>query len=438
MALNEEDQTEVAFKSIRADVDPVSGNEVPPGSLPEEVRDDIPVMLSEGEYVVPADVLRYYGVKFFEDLRTMAKVGLADMEANGRIGGEPIEEQGELPFTDDELLAEEDAMEPEDEQMSAAFGGLVGFAPGGLNMPEGTQVGTTGSAGFAQDPNDPTQVVMGSALSSTGYELVTFYGPGGINDKVNIPFFNGMALAAIPPNYTKEAPQETELEKSTSSDRDPVDPTLMEKVLSKQEKDKPIDYKNPQSVQQAIDTYYSSGPMFKVFGPIGLAADIGISKYEKSNLLSNIDETLNDEEWSATNKNEAEEIAKLKNLLLDKDAYQAQSTEERGFGDWLKDLFGFGDGSFSLKNDPIPPKPSGVSSQDWSDTTLGNWVDATNLVQSLHPSDDPVAYHKAIKAQSDASRAATAAARAATAERETISESASQVDEEDASNIEDL
>ena len=418
MALNEEDQTEVAFKSIRADVDPVSGNEVPPGSLPEEVRDDIPVMLSEGEYVVPADVLRYYGVKFFEDLRTMAKVGLADMEANGRIGGEPIEEQGELPFTDDELLAEEDAMEPEDEQMSAAFGGLVGFAPGGLNMPEGTQVGTTGSAGFAQDPNDPTQVVMGSALSSTGYELVTFYGPGGINDKVNIPFFNGMALAAIPPNYTKEAPQETELEKSTSSDRDPVDPTLMEKVLSKQEKDKPIDYKNPQSVQQAIDTYYSSGPMFKVFGPIGLAADIGISKYEKSNLLSNIDETLNDEEWSATNKNEAEEIAKLKNLLLDKDAYQAQSTEERGFGDWLKDLFGFGDGSFSLKNDPIPPKPSGVSSQDWSDTTLGNWVDATNLVQSLHPSDDPVAYHKAIKAQSDASRAATAAAQAAAAEKE--------------------
>ena len=29
-----------------------------------EVRDDIPAMLSEGEYVVPADVLRYYGVNF--------------------------------------------------------------------------------------------------------------------------------------------------------------------------------------------------------------------------------------------------------------------------------------------------------------------------------------------------------------------------------------
>ena len=30
------------------DVDPVSGNEVPPGSLAEEVRDDIPAQLSEG------------------------------------------------------------------------------------------------------------------------------------------------------------------------------------------------------------------------------------------------------------------------------------------------------------------------------------------------------------------------------------------------------
>ena len=71
-------------------MDPVSGNEVPPGSMAEEVRDDVPAQLSEGEYVVPADVVRFYGVKFFEDLRSEAKRGLMDMEANGRIGGEPV------------------------------------------------------------------------------------------------------------------------------------------------------------------------------------------------------------------------------------------------------------------------------------------------------------------------------------------------------------
>ena len=34
-------------------VDPVSGNDVPPGSTQEEVRDDIPAQLSEGEFVFP-------------------------------------------------------------------------------------------------------------------------------------------------------------------------------------------------------------------------------------------------------------------------------------------------------------------------------------------------------------------------------------------------
>ena len=105
------------------DVDPVSGNEVPPGSLAEEVRDDIPAQLSEGEYVVPADVVRYYGVKFFEDLRDQAKMGLADMEANGRIGGEPVPAGG--PINDSELSPQE--MQAIQEMM-------------GANMNEGGQV----------------------------------------------------------------------------------------------------------------------------------------------------------------------------------------------------------------------------------------------------------------------------------------------------------
>jgi len=100
-------------------VDPVSGNEVPMGATPEEVRDDIPAQLSEGEYVVPADVVRFYGVKFFEDLRTEAKRGYAEMEQNGRIGGEPvgpegmemIEPEDDLPFDISELQMIDDEVE---------------------------------------------------------------------------------------------------------------------------------------------------------------------------------------------------------------------------------------------------------------------------------------------------------------------------------------
>ena len=70
--------------------DPISNNPITTGSMANEVRDDIPAMLSEGEYVVPADVLRYYGVNFFENLRNQAKNNLTQMERTGRIGGEPL------------------------------------------------------------------------------------------------------------------------------------------------------------------------------------------------------------------------------------------------------------------------------------------------------------------------------------------------------------
>jgi hypothetical protein len=105
-------------------MDPVSGNEVPPGSMAEEVRDDIPAQLSEGEYVVPADVVRFYGVKFFEDLRSEAKRGLMDMEENGRIGGEPVAQTIDNQ-TGGELTPEE----------LAALEQITGMAVGGMVQP---------------------------------------------------------------------------------------------------------------------------------------------------------------------------------------------------------------------------------------------------------------------------------------------------------------
>ena len=123
MAVN--DQMEMAF-SEPVGQDPVSGNDIPIGSLPEEVRDDVPAMLSEGEYVVPADVLRFYGLKFFEDLRSEAKMSLAQMEAGGRIGGEPLE-------AGSPAVSLSEQPEGADSQMlQASVGGTVGFKDGGV------------------------------------------------------------------------------------------------------------------------------------------------------------------------------------------------------------------------------------------------------------------------------------------------------------------
>lgn len=62
--------------------------EVPVGALPSEVADDVDIKASEGEYIIPANVVRYLGLEKIESLIEKAKKGLAEKEAQGRIGGD--------------------------------------------------------------------------------------------------------------------------------------------------------------------------------------------------------------------------------------------------------------------------------------------------------------------------------------------------------------
>jgi Arc/MetJ-type ribon-helix-helix transcriptional regulator len=67
-------------------VDKTSGNDVPPGALQKEVRDDVDAKLSEGEFVFPADVVRYIGLEKLMEIRDMAKRGLQRMNDIGQMG----------------------------------------------------------------------------------------------------------------------------------------------------------------------------------------------------------------------------------------------------------------------------------------------------------------------------------------------------------------
>jgi hypothetical protein len=206
-----DEQMDAVFKSSRTEIDPVSGNEVPPGSLPEEVRDDIPAMLSEGEYVVPADVLRFYGVKFFEDLRAQAKMGLAEMEANGRIGGEPIEEEtGDVGISDEDLMVIMAQAPQEEQAVGAANGGLMGFQAGGLNYPA-----------YIQQP-DLTQFGMAGPDFQGGLEYRTYVNASGM--EITIPFFDGEPMGMIPPGYSLkgEVAQQEEAPQVSQDEGEPV------------------------------------------------------------------------------------------------------------------------------------------------------------------------------------------------------------------------
>ena len=129
-----EEQMEMNFGKVpdnTVGVDPVSGNEIPMGSTAENVRDDIPAMLSEGEIVIPADVVNYHGVKLFEDLRAEAKLGYAEMAEDGRIGGEPIEDDMEMENDIGLEIADLEVMIIPDDEES------VEMRRGGMNFERG-------------------------------------------------------------------------------------------------------------------------------------------------------------------------------------------------------------------------------------------------------------------------------------------------------------
>lgn len=65
--------------------DEVSGNPIPVGSTAENVRDDIPAALSTGEYVLPADVVKWHGLKHIQGMMDEAKMGLMSMHMEGQI-----------------------------------------------------------------------------------------------------------------------------------------------------------------------------------------------------------------------------------------------------------------------------------------------------------------------------------------------------------------
>lgn len=91
------------------DMDPVSGNPVPLGSNPENVRDDLPAMLSQDEYVLPAHVVKWHGLKHIQEMQMEAETGLMGLHMDGLIGGQEYEpEEGSEEDTIEDLAEGEE------------------------------------------------------------------------------------------------------------------------------------------------------------------------------------------------------------------------------------------------------------------------------------------------------------------------------------------
>jgi len=194
---------EGGLKDEGGSVDPVSGNDVPIGSTKEEVRDDIPAQLSEGEFVFPADVVRYIGLQNLMQMRQQAKTGLKEMEAMGQMGNsEEATMPDDLPFDINDIDIDENE-EYNSEDMEMAQGGVVyaanGFAgqapKGGYSYKAPTVPKVDRKLKF----KDLIGVDSGEAAAADEYK--TYINEAGA--EIQVPFRDGKILTGynIPEGY---------------------------------------------------------------------------------------------------------------------------------------------------------------------------------------------------------------------------------------------
>jgi len=270
-------------------VDPISGNDVPPGSTQEEVRDDIPAQLSEGEFVFPADVVRYIGLGNLMRMRQEAKMGLKLMDEMGQMGNsEEATIPDDIPFDINDLDMEDES--EYNSEMEMAEGGLVyaqqgTFVPG---TPQQQQFGISGyqqaaapTTGFAPTPvqaasqqfvQPTTQIAQAAVPTMKEYkpaEIPTFQqtiGSGfGEYDEIrqyrneagnviNVPFRNGQPISPIPEGYKYVDPEETATEEVTTTPTTP-------QTTQVRESDRDEDREEPRGGVFALGTFSENGRM---------------------------------------------------------------------------------------------------------------------------------------------------------------------------------
>jgi len=176
-------------------IDAESGNKVPVGSTREEVRDDIPAKLSEGEFVMPADVVRYHGLDKMMALRDEAKMGLRKMDAMGQMGNsDEATLPEEMPFgMADLIVVAEDGKEVE-----MAEGGYVTMANGGDPSRNVRQLGATYRPPTSQ-PIDFTKVMGDGGISFKQYRNAN-------GENLLVSFIGGVPITPIPEGYTEYTP----------------------------------------------------------------------------------------------------------------------------------------------------------------------------------------------------------------------------------------
>ena len=284
-------------------IDKESGNEVPVGGTRKGVRDDIPAMVSEGEFVFPEDVVRYIGLDKLMQLRQKAKVGLKRMEEMGQMGNsDEATVPDDMPMDAPDLVIVAGEAPKEMAEGGAVVGGVEQTAAPRRLTPE------------VQQP-ERKQVSFKQLMGKNSVEFKQYRNAQGAS--LLIPFVGGNPIYPIPSGYTlydastgtadPTSPEgqadaiatevSTAINRATGNDRDddgpaPVPQSAFQKAGSW---DMDTSGKDGKALQMWIDeaTKYTNGTSTVVTGvaaAFGLAPLVmyGVAR-DKKDILKDID-----------------------------------------------------------------------------------------------------------------------------------------------------
>lgn len=176
----------------------VNGTEVPTGSLRSEVADDIPAKLSEGEFVLPADVVRFIGLEKLMKMRDAAKAGLARMEEMGQMGNAQEVENPDQTFAGGE---DEDTsgFESEIDSIMSEVDTEQQFASGGMPSVSGENL-----SGAVKNP----MIDVRYFKSDDGRAMY-------------ITYYRGKPMTPIPQGF-KEVTAEEAMQQTTKEEKKPA------------------------------------------------------------------------------------------------------------------------------------------------------------------------------------------------------------------------
>ena len=176
------------------EIDEASGNRVPIGGTKEGVRDDIEINISEGEFVFPADVVRYHGLDKMMALRQEAKMGLKQMERMGQMGNsEEASMPDDLPFEMADLIVVGGKGEP----MKFANGGFV-------PQMQTLQTAPVPTIGGGTSTGTQTPIVYDDFMKTPVVTMQEYRDANG--NSIIITSVNGVATTEIPAGYTLYTP----------------------------------------------------------------------------------------------------------------------------------------------------------------------------------------------------------------------------------------